>query len=117
MVDAGQFVDGTDLDVRLLVSTLVGGVLIAFWEGVVEWIGNAGDLITTLLTTPFETYWEIFALQLGLVAEIPGTAWETAADWYGQITVLGPFVFPLVAITVAGSLLIAGWMFDRSGVY
>ena len=100
MVDADQFVSGTSVRVRLLVGTLVGGVLVTVWLRLAELVDAVGQWVSLSVTRIGVRVEEIVVTYFS-VTEGWWVAWEAAGEFVTGLPI-GPLVFPLAAVLVAG---------------
>lgn len=116
MVDADRFVSGTDVDIRLLVSTLIGGVAISWWAGFVSLLDETMSFLGRLWTSPLAAVGELLELILALPGETIIVAWRSAAEFIAVLEPLGPILYPIAMIVTIATLYISDWGLRQMGV-
>jgi len=112
---ASAFVSGASIRIRLLVSTLVGGWVIAWWSGFNSTLDNALTWGRRLILGIPESSVVVYDTLLSIPEGMFGTSWTAAGNFVG-LDVLGPFAWPLAMGVVFVSLLLLSWAIDNAGV-
>ena len=117
MVDASRFVSGTSVDVRALVGTLLGGVLVTAWAGWASLIDDVMGYLSRLVTEPVAAVSWLLELLVSLPANVIVASWRSAAQFMVVIgQAAGPFAFPAAMLVVMVSLLLGDWALRQMGV-
>lgn len=114
-LSSSAFVDGVSIRVQLLVSTLIGGSLIAWWSGFNRTLENVLYWARQLIVGLPSSYGELYDLALGIPTGLFDVAY-TAAGNSPVLDVLGPFGWPLAMVISAMSLYVLAWTIDNAGV-
>lgn len=115
-VTASDFIEGTSVKMKLLVSTLVGSVLITWWSAFIQFIQNVGEVGRSLATGLIEGQTEIFAAALDVPGGLFDAAYSAAAEFMLVLQPIGPFAFPVAAGITALTLITTSWALRNAEV-
>lgn len=104
MVDASRVVNGENLDVRLLVGTVVGGVVMTWWAMIVRTFTAAVERARELLLSPIDTGSALLEQLLMIPANSLDAANQSAAEFLMSISAIGPVIFPFGVVLALGTI-------------
>lgn len=117
VVDAGRFVNGTNVKVGRIVATIVGGVLISYAAGWWQFFSMVSGLIGRFALRPIEVGTDLASEALSIPGELLSASWASAANWFaGPGAALGPFAYVLAILVTVLALLVLDWGLRQMGV-
>lgn len=115
-VSASDFIEGTSVKMKLLVSTIVGSVLITWWSALVALIENVGAAGRSIAIGVIEGQTAVLEAALAIPGGLYDTAYQAAADFMALLAPLGPFAFVVAAAITAVALVITNWAIRNAEV-
>lgn len=116
MAEASDFVGENSVRVRPLVLTIVGGMLVAWWEMSMLLLTRAATWFERLVLTPFAELMDVLVQLLFIPANSQTAANQAAVEFMMRLEPLGPLVWPLAMIIAFATIWALQQFLDHYGV-
>jgi hypothetical protein len=105
LVERFDLVDGTDLDVRQLVTLVFGGWILAWTTNLMLLLEALADAVQSVLLGIGQGFAELISTWAGLPRYAIWVSWRTATEF---LAAFGPFAFPIaILVTITTLWLLA----------